>query len=63
LREDDFRDEDFFADDFRDDEPPVREPALRLELLRDDFFAAMLDSETGVGWTTYVIPSKNRAQM
>lgn len=48
-------------DDERE-EPPVREPALRLELLRDDFFVAMLYSETGLSGR-YVIPSKNRAQM
>lgn len=43
LREPDFR------EDEREDEPPVREPAPRLELLRDDFFVAMLDSETRWG--------------
>ncbi len=41
---------------------PVREPAVRLELLRDDFLVAMLYSGTLVR-SAHVNPSKNRAQM
>src|SRR6185437_11945 len=41
---------------------PVREPEVRLELLRDDFLVAMLYSGTLVN-SAHVNPSKNRAQM
>jgi hypothetical protein len=41
---------------------PVREPAVRRELLRDDFLVAMLYSGTLVK-SVHVNPSKNRAQM
>jgi hypothetical protein len=48
----------FFAPRFA----PVREPAERLELLREDFLVAMLYSGT-LFKPAHVNPSKNRAQM
>jgi hypothetical protein len=52
----------FFAFDFDPRFAPVREPEVRLELLRDDFLVAMLYSGTLVN-SAHVNPSKNRAQM
>jgi len=52
----------FFAFDFDPRFAPVREPEVRLELLRDDFLVAMLYSGTLVK-SAHVNPSKNRAQM
>jgi hypothetical protein len=52
----------FLAFDFDPRFAPVREPEVRLELLRDDFLVAMLYSGTLVN-SAHVNPSKNRAQM
>src|SRR6185312_13026036 len=52
----------FFAFDLEPRFAPVREPEVRLELLRDDFLVAMLYSGTLVE-SAHVNPSKNRAQM
>jgi len=64
VRDADLRDADLrepeALDEEREEEPPVRDPALRLELLRDDFFVAMLDSETR--WVDQLRDSKQESR-